>query len=649
MTKSDLISASIKSKKPQYNKITWPDLLAIAFLVIAGMLVYSNTLDSPFIFDDINFITQNNPNIHITEISFKSLKEAVLKGHPNHRELSKISFALNYYYSGETPRGYHIVNITIHILTGILLFWLIKMTLQMPAARIDIFLANDSNTSEKFLAPILISFFAGLIWLLHPLQTNGVTYMCQRMTSMTALFCVLSLLLFVMGRFALQTAHLKTAALHFAGCLLAGGCAIATKENAVTFPIVIFLFEWYFFQDLRNIRSYRTLPWIVAGFIIFAGVILIYLGESPFHHILSTYTYREFTLPERLLTELRVVAYYFSLIVFPHPSRLILDHAYPISFSITAPPTTIVSLGLMFGLFLVGAYLAKKERLLSFCLLWFLVNLVIESSVIGIEIIYEHRLYLPSMMICLMITLVTFRLLKSAWFSGYVLLAIALFLGIWTYQRNTIWQNEVSFWMDNVQKSPFKARPYQNLAHTFHKMGNYQEAIRYYKKSQKFSPGWTATFYNLGTAYLSIGRYYDAIEYLNQSIQKMPMNAQVHSLLAKALALTGQWDAAEIQYQIALALAPSDNQAQKEYEQLISFLNKYTDPVIRIEHMLNQQPDNAALYVTLGIIYENLNNLPKAYQAYQAAMDLTPLSDNTLQYIVLARIAGLQSKMNKAE
>ena len=138
----------------------------------------------------------------------------------------------------------------------------------------------------------------------------------------------------------------------------------------------------------------------LAGLLILLVIVAwVYLGAQPLEKLSMVSGARDFTIPQRVLTEFRVVIFYISLLVLPHPSRLNLDHDLPLSLSLIDPITTILSLALIAGLIGLAFAVARKERLLSFCILWFFGNLVIESSVIGIELIYEHRIYLPSMMV----------------------------------------------------------------------------------------------------------------------------------------------------------------------------------------------------------------------------------------------------------
>lgn len=304
------------------------------------------------------------------EINWNTLTHAAFDSKIATRPVAHISLALNYYFHQLDVRGYHAVNILIHIITGVFLYFLLKATLFLPSLR------------EKYGThggPVIVSLITTAIWLLHPLQTQSVTYIVQRMTSMSAMFYILAMLLYVKARLATGK---KTAWALFAGCFISGVLALGSKENAATLPLFIFLYEWYFLQDLRVSRSLNKRQWylLATSVLVFGSLTLFYIGVNPIKYLESSYSVFDFTLTQKLLTETRIVILYISLLFFPHPDRLNLDYDFTLSQSLLTPTTTLFSVAVLFGLVLFAILTAKKQRLFSFCILWFLGNLVIESS-----------------------------------------------------------------------------------------------------------------------------------------------------------------------------------------------------------------------------------------------------------------------------
>ena len=398
------VNISNKSLHPIYSAV------CLFIMVATGIIIYSNTFTSPFLFDDEFFIV-NDHAIRMTELSGDAIKTAAVDGKPRHRYLPNISFALNYYFGQLNPFGYHLVNLVIHLLSGIFLFFFIKNTLRtsIPPPNALIIVSTQCNRrgrvyprpkregikpsptmdaaiTEAFdykTNPDIIAFFAALLWIVQPVGTQSVTYICQRMASMVALFYILSLLFYVQGRMAMRqtpSEWLKPC-LFFSGGFLAALGAFATKENAGTLPLIILLYEWFFFQDLKLKWSRRQILWIAFFVIVFAGVVFWYMGENPLVRILNSYRRRDFSLIERVMTEWRIVVYYLSLFLWAPPGRLNLDHDYPLSLSPGNPATTMIALAAIFGLLAWAAYAAKKDRLIAFAILWFFITQATESTV----------------------------------------------------------------------------------------------------------------------------------------------------------------------------------------------------------------------------------------------------------------------------
>ena len=202
------------------------------------------------------------------------------------------------------------------------LFYFVKKTLSIRLVR------------DRFGETGLIPFFTALIWLVHPLHTQAVTYIVQRMTSMAALFFIMAILFYVKGRL---THERVKKILFFGSSFIAGLLAFGTKENTATLPLFILIYELYFFQDLRLKISRKQVFWIVT-LSCMAGIVLLsfFMGSSQLSKLLY-YGDRQFTLAQRLLTQPRVVLHYISLLPYPEPGRLNLDYDFPLSHSLLSP------------------------------------------------------------------------------------------------------------------------------------------------------------------------------------------------------------------------------------------------------------------------------------------------------------------------
>ena len=297
-------------------------LFSIFAICLSCVLIYSNTLKSPFVFDDVPNITRN-PHTRITKLDIHQLYDAGFKSPLSNRPVANISFALNYYSGKLNVKGYHIVNIAIHLINGILVYFLLLVLFQQAAHLPDQNIPQFSGISLPSAA-----LFSALIFITHPIQVHSVTYIVQRMNSLAVMFYLLSLLLYIHGR--LTRMPWKRRAL-FAGCIIAGILALGSKEISGTLPMIILLYEWYFFRDLKTDWLGYYKKYIFGFLIVMSLVAAFYLGENPLNRILSSYANREFTLAERVLTQFRVVVFYLGILMLPHPSRLNLLHHFTTS------------------------------------------------------------------------------------------------------------------------------------------------------------------------------------------------------------------------------------------------------------------------------------------------------------------------------
>jgi hypothetical protein len=526
----------------RFKNVPKHETLLLFLLAVVIILIYAETLTSPFILDDIHNI-RDNPHIRVPFLSFKNLAWAGFQSPLANRPVANISFALNYYFHGYNLVGFHVVNILIHIASGIFLYLLVQATIRTPALR------------ARYAKFGWIPFFTAFIWLVHPLQTQSVTYLVQRMNSLAAMFYVLSLWLYV--KFRLSAGRRAKWPL-LGGCILAGMLAFGTKEISATLPGFIILYEWYFFQGLSRQWAKRHML-ILAAFGVFIIVIsLAYFGNEPVVRILNDYNSRDFTLAQRVLTQFRVVILYISLLIWPQPLRLSLDHDIALSYSLTDPITTLLSMTIIIVLIVLAIRFAKRERLISFCILWFFGNLVIESSIIGLELVFEHRNYLPSMLAILLLVVLVFRYLKPAW-VGVVALCVmgTLFTG-WTFERNKDWSDEITLYRDCVEKAPGKARPYNNLGAALMRDGSLAEAVEHLQTALNIKPDFVDAHYNLGYALSRQGNLKAGIYQFGETLRLDPDNLKALNNMGVALALQGRYGEAANYFEAALKQNPRD-------------------------------------------------------------------------------------------
>lgn len=559
----------------------------ILAIVALAFLVYGNVLQAPFLFDDSVNIT-DNPSIRLTSLTLKSLGRAAFESPTAHRPVAFLSFALNYYLHGYNVFGYHLVNILIHAATAILLFYLLRATLLL-----------DSMKDLHGRHAATISFLAATLWLVHPLQTQTVTYVVQRMTGMSAMFYVMSMLFYVRARLA-DGRKKKTFLLM--ACLTSGLLALGSKEIAVTLPFFILLYEWYFLQDLDGAWLKRRSPAIGVISAVLVLVCLLYLGGHPVERILGGYGWRDFTLPQRVMTEFRVVLYYMSLLFFPHPSRLSLFHDFPLSTSLLEPSTTLYSLAGIVTIFTLAWRVARRERLLSFAIFWFLGNLVLESSVISLEIIFEHRNYLPSMFVVAAFVSLLFRFASWRRLHLAILPLLVLLCTLWSLERNSIWRDELAFWQDSVAKAPSEARAYSSLGVVIARSGNPQDAIPYYLKAVQLKPSFSEAYNNLGISLAMSGRLEEAVENFRKALVSWPDSKSAHYNLGMALERLGRIEESISHYREVIKIRPDEVKALFLLANALFRLERYGEARQFYARVLELQPDHSAARHNMDIL-----------------------------------------------
>jgi tetratricopeptide (TPR) repeat protein len=558
------------------------------YLFILIALIYSNTLDADWHLDDYDNILLNR-NIQIESLAPESLGKAVYVPFPGGeriaRPLPMLSFALNWYAHGTNPHGYHLVNITLHFMSALFLYLTIAALLQ-KAPRLK---PEYSGQAQA------IALLAVICWAVNPVQTQAVTYIVQRMTAMAAMFYLLSLYFYVQGRLCPKYWHRYA---WWLGSMAAWTAGMASKENAVLLPLAVALTEAVFFINWERLENHRRL-WIasILGLLCLAASAVM-LSHGQLDWILRGYENRPFSLTERLLTQPRVIWYYLSLLVYPIPFRLSIEHDFTISTGLLQPWTTLPALIGIAGLLIVGFLWMRRKPLLSFALLFFLLNHVVESTILPLEMVFEHRNYLPSLFLFAPIAagavklMTVYRRNRRSMFYIVVGFGICLIIG-WgtgTYIRNQVWATEGTLWQDALAKAPQSQRSlhnlawahferigdlntayalyhrelqmqrqyqshgamaYNNMANISYLRGQHLKAAAQWEEASRLAPRNATFVYRRGLAYLKAHQYEKAIELADQLLSKGAERHAAHILKGKALLRLEEPEAALYNYRRA--------------------------------------------------------------------------------------------------
>lgn len=579
----------------------------VLLIIIVGFIIYSNTFDVPFFFDDASFIYENPAIKDFTYFKNPFEVQKLTAIAPNFRLqfitriVGNLTFALNYKADGLNVAGYHIVNLFIHIMNALLLYFLVRLTFQTPYFSSY---AGTRETSERFNSYPLIALFSALLFVSHPVQTQAVTYITQRFASFVTTFFLFSLVFYVKYRLTLP----RNTKWHFyAGSIASAFCAMLTKETAFTLPLIIVLYEFMLFDGNLRKRVLALMP-IVSTIVILPSLMLITrdLSHKMIIHI-EPGADAVMTRWDYLFTSFRVIVTYFRLLFYPAHQNLLYD--YPVFHSIFAP-AVLLSLFFHMGILGLGIYLfyhsanttvpdRRKLRIVSFGILWFYITLSVESSIIKLDnLIYEHRLYLPLVGFCMLFTTLliwfgkrretaspaTYKAIVS-----FLVLTVLVLSGV-TYARNNVWRDGIGFWEDVVRKSPNKAIAHCNLAKFYEKNNRLEDAANEYRITIKLDPDFADAHSTLGVIYGKLGRDRDA----------------------------------ETELRTALQLNPNLPVAHINMGVLYEKFGRIREALEELETAVKLDPYDAFAHANLGIIYAKQGHLLEARKELQTAMKLNP-------------------------
>ena len=567
---------------------------AYLLLVLMVLGAYANSFRAGWHFDDVDHIT-GNPAIQIKDFTKESIISALYAA-PRldestpprmHRPLATLTFALNWYVGQDDVFGYHLFNIIVHLLAACLLFKAICLLYRTPR------LESLRGEGVQYVALL-----AAALWAANPLQTQAVTYIVQRMASMAAMFFMLALVLYLKGRLGGQ---LKPRLLNFCGAGAAFVCALASKENAIVFPAALLLVEILFFSPNNLWNSFKKI--IVVGGVAAAAAgltgLLIFTQGNP-SGILEGYAGRPYTLAERLMTQPRVVLFHLSQLLFPLPSRLSIQHDITHSVSLTEPWTTLPCIGAL--LLLIGFVLVsmRKRPLLSFALLFFFLGHMVESTVLPLELVFEHRNYLPSMFLFWPLSAAVLRaecrlkarrpaMARSRRFSA-VLLVAAFCIG--TTTRNQVWADEFTLWQDALSKARQVDRPYIKLARAYEERGDVHNALNLYgqalgKYSERKTDHQLVVLTNVGKIFFDSGNYSKAVELWSYAVDHVRDHALLRKNLALAYARLNEWNRAVKELDLALVRSPHQPELIFLRATYLIELRRYDDAIALLNRVLS--------------------------------------------------------------
>jgi tetratricopeptide (TPR) repeat protein len=644
----------VKKKRKEIKKLAIPRqpnpqtrffgvFFAAFILIAAGILAYGNSLHGPFIYDDIPNIVDNQAIRDILNIMIPS-QEPTSAGIYT-RPVIQFSLAVNYAIGGDHVMGYHILNLAVHLLAGIILFGIVRRTLH-----------TERMKPIYGQAATLIGFACALIWLLHPLQTQAVTYIIQRCESMMGMFFLLTFYCAIRGW---QSSH--SGPWHGASVLffLLG---VGSKEVIAVAPPLLLLYDVIFIHGRLGDAIRKSWTMYVG---LMCGIALLGLLVMRVLQVAKAAGVKEsLPLVQYWQTQPEVILHYLRLVVWP--DAFCLDYAWPLTTWQKAWPSILVVLALIAR----SGWAVFKCKPFGFLGAWFFAILATTSLVPLPDPAFEHRMYLPLAAIVVLGVVGVYRLgliLQARYaigkekmtIAGVVgLVVLAMLLGGITYKRNGVYADEVSIWTDTVKKSPRNGRAHlnlgveldrlgrifdaiaqfeeairlkvedgsahANLGYALYRMGKTQEAIGYYQAALTMNPRNVAAYSNLGYALYRMGKTQEAIGYYQVALTMNPLYVAAHSNLGIALWESGQRDAARKSFETALKLKPDQPEVLSNLGNMLNSEGRYKEAMVHLRGAIRLRPAFAEAHANLGFALEKTGNPDDAMREYAEALRLNP-------------------------
>lgn len=562
-------------------------------VVVAALVAYAGTFRTPFLFDDAGILETD---------ALHSLSWRTVAG--TSRPLVQLSFALNWAAGGADVVGYHVVNLAVHALAGLVLYGIAARTLRLAGLRDDAAL------------PI------ALLWTVHPLQTESVTYVVQRAESMMGLCYLLTLYCVIRGAAAPPGGG------WYGGAIAACALGMLCKPGMATAPLVVWLYDRAFLAGSFRAAWHARRRTYVGLFATWTILVLLLGAQEHESAATAGFAMRDVSLAEFARSQPGVILRYLFLVVWPH--GLVLDYGWRPAEGILAIALPALALAAGIG----GALFAFRQRpRLAFLVLAFLLTLLPSSSIIPIrDLAFEHRMYLPLAPLVALLVLgaaATFarldlgptrtRRLATIATAGAVTTLVAL-----TILRNLDYRSPIAMWTDVTNKRPDHARAFANLAQAYLDELRSDEALAAARTALALDPNDADAHVHVGHAHAIHGRYADAEASYAEAVRLRPGHPEALNNWGVALADQKRWTEAEARYADALRARPRYAEAANNRGVALMELGRYDEAAAALRDALRIAPAYAEAYSNLGNLFLRQQRPLEAIAEYRRALALRP-------------------------
>ncbi len=590
------------------------NILVIITIIILTTLSYFNTLNNSFVYDDNTYVVENKQIRSIANISmaFISTYPPDAKEQGLYRPLVTVSYIVDYALWGLNPKGFHLANLILHILTSIIVYLLALEIIktQWPSAVV------------------------GIVFALHPVHTEAVTWVVGRAEVMAGLFYFLAFLFYIKAG---NSPSFKNR--QFISSNIFYFLALLSKEIAVTLPILLFAYDYFFFHRQRSAEIIELLKKRYLSFIILTFIYIIIrfavLGAIGPQKNLSFAP--DVGLYERFLTIIVVIGYYMRLLFLPF--NLTVDYVFPKIASLSLP--VFIYGGILLVSIGITVLLYKRSKMLSFSIALFFITLLPVMNIIPIgELIAERFLYIPLISFALLIGISTdyFFIRFSSKFLRIIisipLIFLAAFYSLLTISRNYDWKDAFTLWKATIYTMPASSVAHNNLGVEYVKKEEHIDAIVEYKKAIELSPKYSHALTNLGDAYLKIGLIDEAIDFYKKAIEAEPDYSIAYNNLGFAYFEKGLYKEALSEYKKAIKLNSKDPLFYNNLGNLYASMKRYDDAIAEYKRAISIDPLDTKAYNNLGAVYAQQGKFNEAEAEVRKALAIDPensLAKKTLE------------------
>ena len=605
-----------------------PVLWRAAVIALAAALVYANSLSAPFIFDDQYSIVEN-PAIRSLAAARSQPHNTPLAGRP----VAGLTFAINYAASGLDPAVYRATNVAIHVACALLLFGIVRRTLALPKLPLFGHAAND------------LAMAAALLWVVHPLTTDAVTYITQRTESLMALFYLATLYASLRAQPSGHIWEWTVAA------VLTCALGMGSKESMVTAPLIVVLFDRVFlFNSMRD--AFRARWRLYFGLALTWVILVFQLAPTPrassagFATDISVWTY--------LLNQAVMIVRYLRLVLWP--VDLVINYGPPVAYRLA---DVIPQVAVVTALILATVAAARWNPAAAFLSAWFFITLAPSSSFIPIatEAGAERRMYLPLMAVttAIVIGLYGWRALRvrtSRTMAAGALAIVAVTVGAATIRRNAEHQSWLTLAETTLDRWPTDAA-YAGVGGELARLRRDEEALPLLRIGARTEP---RARYNLGITLFNLKHYDESIRELDVLVGTFPMREEVpwaRKVMGHAYLRLSRWPDAIAQLRMVLVMTPHDAEARRllvdaynSYGVDFAQAGRFDEAIAEFRHALDLDDRNASARYNLATALFDKQQLADSFLEAERALALDPA--NADAHHLVGKLLALQGRMSEA-